>query len=211
MFGYMFRIATFGESHGKAIGVVVDGVPAGLSISEDDIERELALRRPGGYLVSTRRESDRVEILSGVFNGKTIGSPIAMIIRNVDVVSKPYEDLKYTPRPGHADLPYIMKYGFENWDYFVSWTSGTPDQYPESWWWMNHGENVMALTYEDMNCEAAGNYDSTAYALVLGVCEYIGLDLSQIQNEASMPDSYYLLQNYPNPFNSTTTLRLESG
>ena len=55
--------------------------------------------------------------------------------------------------------------GFENWDYFVSWTSGTPDQYPESWWWMNHGENVMALSYEDMNCEAAGNYDSTAYAL----------------------------------------------
>ncbi len=99
--------------------------------------------------------------------------------------------------------------GFEDWDYFVSWTSGTPDQYPESWWWMNHSENVMALTYEDMNCEAAGNYDSTAYALVLGVCEYIGLDLSQIQNEASMPDSYYLLQNYPNPFNSTTTLRYD--
>ena len=99
--------------------------------------------------------------------------------------------------------------GFEDWDYFVSWTSGTPDQYPESWWWMNHSENVMALTYEDMNCEAAGNYDSTAYALVLGVCEYIGLDLSQIQNEASMPDSYSLLQNYPNPFNSTTTLRYD--
>ena len=57
--------------------------------------------------------------------------------------------------------------GFENWDYFVSWTSGTPDQYPESWWWMNHGENVMALTYEDMNCEAAGNYDSTAYAIAV--------------------------------------------
>ncbi|HIN26782.1 MAG TPA: T9SS type A sorting domain-containing protein, partial [Candidatus Marinimicrobia bacterium] len=99
--------------------------------------------------------------------------------------------------------------GFEDWDYFVSWTSGTPDQYPESWWWMNHSENVMALTYEDMNCEAAGNYDSTAYALVLGVCEYIGLDLSQIQNEASMPGSYSLLQNYPNPFNSTTTLRYD--
>jgi len=99
--------------------------------------------------------------------------------------------------------------GFENWDYFVSWTSGTPDQYPESWWWMNHGENVMALTYEDMNCEAAGSYDSTAYALILGVCNYIGLDLSQIENEASMPGSYYLLQNYPNPFNPITTLRYD--
>jgi len=99
--------------------------------------------------------------------------------------------------------------GFEDWDYFVSWTSGTPDQYPESWWWMNYGENVMALTYEDMNCEAAGNYDSTAYAMVLGVCNYIGLDLSQIENEASMPGSYSLLQNYPNPFNPTTTLRYD--
>ena len=99
--------------------------------------------------------------------------------------------------------------GFEDWDYFVSWTSGTPDQYPESWWWMNHSENVMALTYEDMNCEAAGNYDSTAYALVLGVCEYIGLDLSQIQNEAAIPSGYSLLQNYPNPFNPVTTLRYD--
>jgi len=99
--------------------------------------------------------------------------------------------------------------GFENWDYFVSWTSGTPDQYPESWWWINNSENVMALTYEDMNCEAAGNYDSTAYALVLGVCNYIGLDLSQIENEASMPGSYYLLQNYPNPFNPITTLHYD--
>ena len=97
--------------------------------------------------------------------------------------------------------------GFENWDYFVSWTSGTPDQYPESWWWMNHGENVMALTYEDMNCEAAGNYDSTAYALILGVCEYLGLDLSKIQNESTMPSSYSLHQNCPNPFNPVTLLQ----
>ncbi len=74
---------------------------------------------------------------------------------------------------------------------------------------MNHSDNVMALTYEDMNCEAAGNYDSTAYALVLGVCEYIGLDLSQIQNEAANPSGYSLLQNYPNPFNPVTTLRYD--
>ena len=99
--------------------------------------------------------------------------------------------------------------GFEDWDYFVSWTSGTPGQYPESWWWMNHGENVMALTYEDMNCEAAGNYDSTAYALILGICNYIGLDLSQIENEAAIPSGYSLHQNYPNPFNPTTILRYD--
>ena len=99
--------------------------------------------------------------------------------------------------------------GFEDWDYFVSWTSGTPDQYPESWWWMNHGENVMALTYEDMNCDAAGSYDSTAYALVLGICEYLGLDLTQIQNEAYKPSGYSLLQNYPNPFNPVTKLRYD--
>ena len=99
--------------------------------------------------------------------------------------------------------------GFEDWDYFVSWTSGTPDQYPESWWWMNYGENVMALTYEDMNCDAAGSYDSTAYALVLGICEYLGLDLSHIQNEAAIPSGYSLHQNYPNPFNPTTTLRYD--
>ena len=99
--------------------------------------------------------------------------------------------------------------GFEDWDYFVSWTSGTPDQYPESWWWMNHGENVMALTYEDMNCDAAGSYDSTAYALVLGICEYLGLNLTQIQNEADKPSGYSLLQNYPNPFNPVTKLRYD--
>ena len=99
--------------------------------------------------------------------------------------------------------------GFEDWDYFVSWTSGTPDQYPESWWWMNYGENVMALTYEDMNCEAAGNYDSTAYAMILGVCEYLGLDLSKIQNEETMPSGYSLHQNYPNPFNPVTKLRYD--
>jgi len=116
-FGYMFRITTFGESHGPAVGVVIDGCPAGLPLSEEDIERELRLRRPGGLYVSPRREVDKVEILSGIFNGRTTGQPIALIIRNVDVDSRPYEELKYTPRPGHADLPYIMKYGFENWDY----------------------------------------------------------------------------------------------
>lgn len=116
-FGGMLRITTFGESHGRAVGVVIDGVPAGLPISEDDIEFELSLRRPGGPYVSPRREEDKPQIVSGVFNGRTTGAPIAIVIANVDVDSEPYEEIRFKPRPGHADLPYIMKYGWENWDY----------------------------------------------------------------------------------------------
>jgi len=97
--------------------------------------------------------------------------------------------------------------GFENWDYFVSWTSGTPDQYPESWWWMNHGENVMALTYEDMNCIEADSYDSTANAILRGVCDYIELNYSHISEEnEDHPMEFSLRQNYPNPFNTTTLI-----
>ena len=99
--------------------------------------------------------------------------------------------------------------GFEDWSYFVSWTSGTPDQYPESWWWFNYGDNVMALTYEDMNCSQAGNYDYTASAIVRGVCDYIGINLSEIETETFLPESYVLHQNYPNPFNPTTTIGYE--
>ncbi len=98
--------------------------------------------------------------------------------------------------------------GIEPWNYFVSWTSGTPDQYPESWWWMTHGENVLALTYEDMNCAQAGSYDSTAYALVRGVCDFIGLDYVQIdQGDTKQFRDYSLSQNYPNPFNPITNIR----
>jgi hypothetical protein len=100
--------------------------------------------------------------------------------------------------------------GFENWDYFISWASGTPDQYPESWWWMTHGESVMALTYEDMNCEEAGLYFSTAYAMVRGVCDYIGLNYLYIAGEnGNHPTGISLHQNYPNPFNPITTLRYD--
>ncbi len=116
-FGHTFRVTTFGESHGPLVGVVIDGVPAGLQISEEDIELELRLRRPGGLYVSRRRELDKPEIVSGIFNGRTTGAPLTIIVRNVDVDSRPYEEIRYKPRPGHADLPYVMKYGLDSWDY----------------------------------------------------------------------------------------------
>ena len=98
--------------------------------------------------------------------------------------------------------------GIEPWSYFVSWTSGTPDQYPESWWWMNHGQNVLALTYEDMNCDQAGLYDSTANAIVRGIINYLGLDFTGISEEkGSILSGFVLKQNYPNPFNSFTTIQ----
>ncbi|GGP18902.1 chorismate synthase [Thermocladium modestius] len=115
--GKALRVTTFGESHGKAVGAVVDGVPAGLPLSEDDVRFELQFRRPGGRFVSSRREPDEPEILSGVFSGRTTGSPVAILVRNVDVQSAPYEEFRYKPRPGHADLSYVLKYGLDNWDY----------------------------------------------------------------------------------------------
>ncbi|AFZ69899.1 chorismate synthase [Caldisphaera lagunensis DSM 15908] len=115
--GRIFKITTFGESHGKALGVVIDGLPSGLIISEDDIFFELKYRRPGGIYTSTRKEEDYPIILSGIFNGKTTGMPISIIIENKDPKSIHYEEIKYKPRPGHADITYIEKYGYENWDY----------------------------------------------------------------------------------------------
>ena len=116
-FGELFRITTFGESHGPEVGVIIDGVPAGLYLSKEDIQFELNFRRPGRLFVSGRREKDEPEIVSGVFNGRTTGAPITIIVKNTDVISSLYEEVRYKPRPGHADLPYIMKYGYENWDY----------------------------------------------------------------------------------------------
>ncbi|MEM3723722.1 MAG: chorismate synthase [Candidatus Hadarchaeales archaeon] len=110
--GKIFRVTTWGESHGPAVGVVVDGVPAGLPLSEEDIQKELDRRRPGvSEVVSPRKEADKVKILSGVFKGKTTGTPISMLVENVDVKSEFYEEIKTKPRPGHADLTYMLKFG----------------------------------------------------------------------------------------------------
>ncbi len=112
IFGHKFRITTFGESHGLAIGVTIDGCPAGVNIDEDFIRSEMDRRKPGQSRITTqRKESDIVEILSGVFEGKTTGTPIALVIRNQDQKSKDYSHIADKFRPSHADFTYTQKYG----------------------------------------------------------------------------------------------------
>ena len=114
-FGSIFRITTWGESHGPGIGVVIDGCPAGISISEDDIQSFLDRRKPGQSKYTTKRnESDSAEILSGVFEGKTTGTPISLIVRNEDQRSRDYGNIASLFRPGHADYPFTEKYGFRD-------------------------------------------------------------------------------------------------
>ncbi|HAB89688.1 MAG TPA: chorismate synthase [Bacteroidetes bacterium] len=111
-FGHRFRITTFGESHGPAMGVVIDGCPAGLSLKPSHIQEALDRRRPGqSNLTTARKEKDQVEILSGVFEDKTLGSPITLLIRNQDARPKDYNHLKEIYRPSHADYTYLKKYG----------------------------------------------------------------------------------------------------
>jgi len=114
-FGSVFKVTTWGESHGEALGVVVDGCPPQLELSAADVQRELDRRRPGASeLTSAREEADEVHLVSGVFEGRTLGTPIAMLIWNRDVDSSPYEPIKQIPRPGHADYTYYQKYGIRD-------------------------------------------------------------------------------------------------
>lgn len=114
-FGRYLTLTTFGESHGKALGAVLDGIPAGMALSEEDIRPYLERRRPGGMRISTKRnEPDAVEILSGVYEGRTTGTPIAMLVRNQDAHSKDYDALAEVFRPGHADYTYEKKYGLRD-------------------------------------------------------------------------------------------------
>lgn len=114
-FGKLYTVSTWGESHGKAVGAVIDGCPAGLELSEDDIQVFLDRRKPGQSKYTTARsESDTVEILSGVFEGKTTGTPISMIVRNTDQRSRDYSEIASYYRPGHADQAFDLKYGFRD-------------------------------------------------------------------------------------------------
>src|SRR5438270_2689787 len=115
-FGQLFRVTTFGESHGGGIGVVVDGCPPRIDLSNDDIQRELDRRRPGQSRITTqRKEPDRCEILSGVFEARTLGTPITVLVRNQDARPEAYEAMRETFRPSHADFTYQAKYGIRNW------------------------------------------------------------------------------------------------
>ena len=114
-FGHMFRFTTWGESHGPAIGCVIDGTPPGLELDESFIQKFLDQRKPGtSKFVTQRQEADQVKILSGVFEGRTTGTPISLLIENTDQRSKDYGDIKDVYRPGHADLTYDAKYGFRD-------------------------------------------------------------------------------------------------
>ena len=113
--GKRFVVTCFGESHGRCVGVVIDGCPAGIGLSEETVQRELDRRRPQSEQISTtRREEDKVQLLSGVFQGRTTGAPIMMLVWNRDVDSSPYEEYRWKPRPGHADYPALIRYEGNN-------------------------------------------------------------------------------------------------
>ena len=114
-FGTNFRITTWGETHGAGVGVVVDGCPAGLPLEREDVQKYLDRRKPGQSKYTTqRKEGDQVEILSGIFEGRTTGTPISMVVYNKDQRSKDYSNIKDIYRPGHADFTFDMKYGFRD-------------------------------------------------------------------------------------------------
>ena len=113
--GTIFQITTWGESHGKALGVVIDGCPAGLSLCEEDIQKYLDRRKPGQSAITTqRKEDDSVHILSGVFEGKTTGTPISLLVQNTSQRSADYSEIASYYRPGHADYTFDEKYGFRD-------------------------------------------------------------------------------------------------
>ncbi len=114
-FGSIFRITTFGESHGEAVGVVIDGCPSGLAIDMEQVQQDMDRRRPGqSHITTQRKETDRVEVLSGIFEGKTVGTPITLLVRNEDAKSKDYSHIKDKFRPSHADFTYQGKYGLRD-------------------------------------------------------------------------------------------------
>jgi len=177
-FGNLFRVTTFGESHGVALGCVVDGCPAGLSLCEEDIQKYLDRRKPGQSKASTARsESDTVHILSGVFEGKTTGTPIALEIRNADQHSKDYGTIATSFRPGHADFGFYEKYGFR--DYRGGGRS-------------SGRETVARVAAGAIAAKLLGELgvELTAYTKELGKVKIESFDKAEIlNNPAYMPDA----------------------
>lgn len=154
-FGKLYRVTTFGESHGKALGAIIDGCPSNLSLSEEDIQLYLNRRRPNDSELSTpRKEKDKVEILSGVFEGKTLGTPICALVRNEDIGTSEYDVLKNIFRPGHADYTYEKKYGIRD------YRSGGRSSGRETIGRVIGGAiAIKALKEKNITVAARGNYD----------------------------------------------------
>lgn len=178
-YGTIFRIMTWGESHGKGVGVTIDGCPAGLPLCEEDIQTYLNRRKPGQSKFATaRNEGDQVEILSGVFEGKTTGTPIAMMVRNTDQRSKDYSAIKDVYRPGHADYCFEQKYGFR--DYRGGGRSSAR-------------ETIARVAAGAVACKLLAHYGITVNAYVKSIGEFEidpkRFDLSDRDNNSlNMPD-----------------------
>ena len=178
-FGTIFKVTTFGESHGPAIGAVVDGMPAGVEIDQNFIQQELDRRRPGSKAAGStlRKESDTVEILSGVFEGKSTGTPIGLLIRNSDQHSSDYSQLKDLFRPGHADWGFHAKYGFR--DYRGGGRSSGRET----------ACRVAAGALAKLLLRRISQVKITAYALEIGGVRCQNIDLEQIEkNPLRAPD-----------------------
>lgn len=178
-YGTIFRIMTWGESHGKGVGVTIDGCPAGLPLCEEDVQVYLNRRKPGQSKFATaRNEGDQVEILSGVFEGKTTGTPIAMMVRNTDQRSKDYSAIMDVYRPGHADYCFEQKYGFR--DYRGGGRSSAR-------------ETIARVAAGAVACKLLAQYGITVTAYVKSIGEFeidpARFDLSERDNNSlNMPD-----------------------
>ncbi len=181
-FGNIFRISTFGESHGPAIGVILDGVPSGIEIDEGKIQLDLSRRRPGQSGITTqRKEEDTVEILSGIFEGKSTGTPISMLIRNKDQKSKDYSHISNKYRPSHADYTYQHKYGVR--DYRGGGRSSARET----------AARVAAGAIAKMYLNQTAGVEFFAYVSQVGTLKlqksYLDLDLSKSEeNDVRCPD-----------------------
>lgn len=171
-FGKLYRVTTFGESHGKALGAIIDGCPSNIALSEEDIQMYLNKRRPNDSSLSTpRKEKDRVEILSGVFEGKTLGTPICAMVRNEDIGTSEYGILKNVFRPGHADFTYEKKYGIRD------YRSGGRSSGRETIGRVIGGAiAIKVLREKNITVTARGNYDLSRLANGADNVDYENVD-----------------------------------